>query len=96
MDLPPGGDRHGDVNAIVAKASSVGSPTSTCGPARCCQVLLTSLGNPAPPTGAYDAATRAALLAFQHAAHLAETGAIDSATRTVMLTPSPPPVHPMN
>jgi hypothetical protein len=74
----------------------VGAAGLAPGQLRCYQVLLTSLGYPAPPTGAYDATTRGAVLALQHADHLAETGVIDAATRTVILTPRPPPVHPMS
>jgi hypothetical protein len=66
------------------------------GQLRCYRVLLTSLGYPAPPTGTYDTATRGALLALQHDAHLAEMDVIDNATRTVILTPSILPVHPMS
>jgi murein DD-endopeptidase MepM/ murein hydrolase activator NlpD len=56
------------------------------------QTLLSGLGFPAPTSGQSDVPTRAAIKAYQQAAHIPVTGAIDDATRESMLTPFPPPL----
>ena len=66
----------------------------TSGQIRAYQTLLTSLGFPAPPTGAWDGATLAAVQGYQRAALLPVTGVIDEATRTALLTPFAPPIRP--
>jgi Putative peptidoglycan binding domain len=64
------------------------------GAVRAYQVLLTSLGFPAPVTGVLDEATANALADYQRAARLPVTGVIDDATFNTLLTPFPPPIRP--
>ena len=59
---------------------------------RAYQVLLTSLGFPAPATGVWDQASAKALADFQAAAHLPVTGVIDPLTRKLLLQPFRTPV----
>ena len=61
------------------------------------QALLGSLGFPGPflpRTGIWDAATIAAVVAYQKAANLQPTGFIDEPTKAAMLTPFGPPLPP--
>src|SRR4051794_4941490 len=60
---------------------------------RTVQVLLTSLGFPAEPTGAWDAASASALMRFQAATGLAATGDLDAVTRAPLLGPFAPALH---
>jgi len=62
------------------------------GQVRTVQVLLRSLGFGAVPSGQWDAATTAALAAFQQAWGLPPTGVLDDATRAALLRPLPPPL----
>ena len=64
------------------------------GAIRAYQVLLTSLGFPAPVNGVLDEATAHALADYQRAARLPVTGVVDDATLNTLLTPFPPPIRP--
>ena len=68
--------------------------TFTPGQTRAYQTLLSSLGFPAPVTGAWDGTTTAAVQAYQQAARLPITGVIDDETRALLLTPFAPPIQP--
>lgn len=58
------------------------------------QVLLTSLGFPAPATGVWDEASARAVADYQRAARLPVTGVVDDATLSLLLTPFGPPIRP--
>ena len=64
------------------------------GTIRAYQVLLNSLGFPAPVNGVWDEASAHALADYQRAARLPVTGVVDEATLTTLLTPFPPPIRP--
>ena len=66
----------------------------TPGQIRTWQVLLTSLGFPAWPTGVWDQSSVTAVSNYQRAANLPVTGVVDDATKAIMLTPFPPPIQP--
>ncbi|HEX2064302.1 MAG TPA: peptidoglycan-binding domain-containing protein [Acidimicrobiales bacterium] len=66
------------------------------GQIRSYQVLLSSLGFPAPHTAVWDPSTVAAVEAYQKAARLPVTGIVDEATHAVMFTPFPPPIQPLS
>jgi peptidoglycan hydrolase-like protein with peptidoglycan-binding domain len=68
--------------------------TFTPGQVRAYQTLLSSLGFSAPLTGVLDETAKAAIEAFQRAAHLPVTGRIDPFTRALMLSPKAPPTSP--
>lgn len=56
---------------------------------RALQVLLSSLGYPAPATGAWDGITAQALRTFQNDRGLVPTGSLDRQTRAALLQPGP-------
>jgi peptidoglycan hydrolase-like protein with peptidoglycan-binding domain len=66
----------------------------TAGQIRTWQVLLSSLGFPAWPTGVWDQSSVTAVSNYQRAAHLPITGVVDDATKAIILTPVPPPIQP--
>jgi hypothetical protein len=82
----------------IGSAPQFSLPTApapmTPGQIRTWQVLLSSLGFPAWPTGVWDQSSITAVSNYQHAANLPVTGVVDAATKAVMLTPFPPPIQP--
>lgn len=73
----------------------VGDPAAfTPGQVKAYQVLLTSLGFPAPIDGVWSDGTKAAVKEYQRAARLPTDGVIDEATRQILMTPFAPPVQP--
>lgn len=85
-----------DAPQFTLPATPVGEKVGfTPGQIRIYQALLTSLGFPAPVTGAWDERTANALRAYQEAARLPATGVVDHATLSVLLTPFAAPISPL-